>query len=1109
MAWPFRRSPAADTAEQVVRPRALTAAGQRVTVQTARAQSTRRDVAQQRAAWAYRRAVPEAGFAGSFVNGQVGRVRWFAAEDPGDGTDPISMLVDRGPGPDGAEPKVSERTRQIAIEGVQRLDLNRRGASMAGRLAESHDFVGECFLLGMTNPETALEEWTIRSTSEVQIGTDGVVRLVEPGRSAEGLQLNLDQVALYRLWNPDTEYHDWPYAKMTANLGILEEILLYDRQKRAIARSRLASGAMLYIPEELSLTRAGAAPVSAELPASEDDDDPLMDELAAAWREPVQNEESPEALVPIVIRGPAMGPDGATPYKNLIGVVMVPREEIADILAKRDAAVLAFAHGIDFPEERLTGMGKTNHWNGAVISDSEVKNHIEPRCENAADSLTSAFLRSYLLAHDCPPEEVRWCCVWFDASELAQPADPWALSKDAHASGVISDDRLRRDGGYSDGDAPGDVEAILRGLRAGTLLPETLPVYVALADLDPGQRAQVEAALTAMQQIALSRRVAAPGGVEPRVIDAVPTGTTQRPASTPTPVSTSGPRVSLTAAAGRKGPKDDPQGPSVAGVALVDGNTGRVLMLQRGLDDPADPAAGTWEFPGGHVEDGDETSLHAGMREWAEEVGRPFPEGGLVAHTWTSPNGVYQGHLVVLPGAEGLVDLDGARTVSNADDDYSEQSAWWDLDMARRMGPALRPEVKSGTPWPALKRAAQRPVTASAGDGRDHGGRYSSAGRHWKVQEQLSRELGKVDQQLVAELGGFYDALILRTVEQAANRIRNGALRASAEERGMFETGQRDPATRRPTAADAVTIVAAAGGQFPWTVTDQQALEGALDRGRLWWLRAIRAAAKRVAAVLARLTGEQPDPALIEGMERRAVEAWPELAQRIEATTLDVLHGRVPDDDPERPDDLLVEDAPDRDADGDGVADTVLPRDAITRAITDVGGRPAEVGDGVAPRSTGLTSGTAVVETVEKAGGSGLGFEWQWYSHPRAPFQPHLDLSGARFDGFDDDRLAVQAGHEAWIGRGHYSPGDHKGCGCSTYIVWATPVDSEEPRSAADTMLTDTARQARVREVAEADDAGPGYGTLPGGQTHLQRDRDRTDELREHRRRHITDREAV
>jgi 8-oxo-dGTP pyrophosphatase MutT (NUDIX family) len=158
-----------------------------------------------------------------------------------------------------------------------------------------------------------------------------------------------------------------------------------------------------------------------------------------------------------------------------------------------------------------------------------------------------------------------------------------------------------------------------------------------------------------------------------------------------------------------------PECPTVAGVVLKAADTGRILMLQRGLDDEKDPARGTWEAPGGHIEPGDLSSLHAGVREWEEETGQPFPEGGVVHHVWTSPNGVYQGHLVLIPEESAVQFHDGRQVVNpdNPDGDCHEQAAWWDVDHARK-NPALREELKTGTPWKEIKAAGNTKTAATA-----------------------------------------------------------------------------------------------------------------------------------------------------------------------------------------------------------------------------------------------------------------------------------------------------------------------------------------------------------------------------------------------------------
>jgi len=140
--------------------------------------------------------------------------------------------------------------------------------------------------------------------------------------------------------------------------------------------------------------------------------------------------------------------------------------------------------------------------------------------------------------------------------------------------------------------------------------------------------------------------------------------------------------------------KAEAGGPIAAGLAVVAADTGRVLMLQRALADGRDdPAAGTWEFPGGHVDAG-ERPLNAAKREWAEEVGVALPDGVVVSR-WRSPDGVYAG-FVWRVESEGLVPFGDRDQVTNPDDpdgDRLEAIAWWEPDDVPD-NPALRDELK-------------------------------------------------------------------------------------------------------------------------------------------------------------------------------------------------------------------------------------------------------------------------------------------------------------------------------------------------------------------------------------------------------------------------------
>ena len=1013
----------------------------------------------QTAAWDYRDEVPELRFAGDFVTNALGRIRVFPAENRPRGQEPIPLAHDAVPAEVTAAPQITEHTRQCAAAAIERLDLDRHGSSLLARMGENLEFAGECYLLGEPGDEG--EQWTIRSVSEVQI-TQGGARLVEPGQGpVASRELRPDQCELLRLWSPHPRYYDWPDAAVSALLGTLEGMVLLGRRGRAHDRSRISSGKALFVPDELSLSRAGSAE------DVDEDGDPFLAGLTEAMLTPIRDESDPSAVVPLVIRGPGML--GDRPTADVIGTVDLHGEDPTNLDERYENLVQRFARGINLPPEIVKGIGDTNHWTGAMVDATMVKSHIEPRAERMVDALTAAYFRPALKAMGVPLEQRNRVCLWFDASELVQNPNRDQATKDAHLAGVISDASMRRELGFTDEDKPGDRERLIRTLSDGKVYEASIPWMIALSGLDFSDP-DLAAALSMIQQIAAKN--APPAGRGPRVIDATPSG----PAPGGPPDSPGGARTApaapaagaTTASAKRKGPRDDPHGPSVAGVALMAADTGRVLMLQRGLDDETDPAAGTWEFPGGHIEDGDDTSLHGGMREWAEEVGQPFPTGGAVVHTWTSPDGVYQGHVVVI-SSEDALDLGAERTVTNADDDYSEQAAWWDPDHAAK-NPALRRECRK-TPWSALKRAAKTvrsPVTAAAGPGR------------FRVDEQASRRLADIDRALTDRLVAHAEATIGRAVERAANRIRGRA--------------QKDPllAATFPKGCYPVAVCAAAGRRAAGDLTDDELLDGAVDAFGKRFLREVTHAARQTAAVVAAMVGKQASERVADGINGRADTAWAWLRARLERHITRVLYGEA--------------------GAGPDEVDPV-PASIVRGALTLAGGQPETspgidddghpvVAPGRVPEpQTGPGTGHIVDAAISGGGGEKLGWVWGYYGVARRdPFTPHQRLDGRRFEGFDDPALA--SGPDAWLGP-FYHPGDHPGCLCSVEMIWAVPDGPSSSEVRDELQLDETPAMRDTRLLAEDDDRAGRTGTT------AQRDRDTAAELDRLRREHIHAREGA
>jgi ADP-ribose pyrophosphatase YjhB (NUDIX family) len=106
----------------------------------------------------------------------------------------------------------------------------------------------------------------------------------------------------------------------------------------------------------------------------------------------------------------------------------------------------------------------------------------------------------------------------------------------------------------------------------------------------------------------------------------------------------------------------------------------------------SDPAAGKFEFPGGHCNNG-EGPRQAAIREWQEETGLGFPDGEF-GGTWTSADGIYQGFVYTI-AREADLDIFSRHPGTNPDDpdgDAVETLAW--MDPADLPGnPAVRAEL--------------------------------------------------------------------------------------------------------------------------------------------------------------------------------------------------------------------------------------------------------------------------------------------------------------------------------------------------------------------------------------------------------------------------------
>jgi hypothetical protein len=114
------------------------------------------------------------------------------------------------------------------------------------------------------------------------------------------------------------------------------------------------------------------------------------------------------------------------------------------------------------------------------------------------------------------------------------------------------------------------------------------------------------------------------------------------------------------------------------------------------------------------------------------------------------------------------------------------------------------------------------------------------------------------------------------------------------------------------------------------------------------------------------------------------------------------------------------------------VGDVDVPASDIWATLTIAGGGfPSDAPD----RPRGLANGAQAEQWISDAGAQVTGYVWA-VGAPSVPFEPHQNLSGVRFETFEDPALANRG---TWPPTPFYYPGDHRGCQCTRVLVVEPP----------------------------------------------------------------------
>lgn len=246
---------------------------------------------------------------------------------------------------------------------------------------------------------------------------------------------------LFRTWSPDPAESICAYSPGRSLMTTLVELEILTQYILAQARSRLASGGMMFLPKELDF------PASDDYPAGMEG---FMQRLLDAAQRNLQRFGNADQLIPMLIEAPAEVIDK---IKEPIIFGSVLSEQAQKL---REECRGTVAKGMDIAPEIINGMGDANHWNGPAIEQSTIDTVVKPIMARLCNALTENYLKPAVKLMGKDPKRFKF---WFDTAPLVTRPNRLKETLELYSQGVVSVDEVLKAADLPDSAKMPDDEA--------------------------------------------------------------------------------------------------------------------------------------------------------------------------------------------------------------------------------------------------------------------------------------------------------------------------------------------------------------------------------------------------------------------------------------------------------------------------------------------------------------------------------------------------------------------------------------------------------------------------------------------------------------------------
>lgn len=323
---------------------------------------------------------------------------------------------------------------------------------------------GECYLIGFPpDPTTNTPEvWDIFSSDELRSDGGRGFEIVEDiGQPVGSGRKITSRDFMLRMWLKHPRFSRRSDSPLRGVLSSAENLLIIERTKRALLRSRIPAG-IQKIPNEMlpPSVNQSDAPTNAD-PGN----NPMIRAMKSYMSRAVRDEGSAASVVPFFVNGPKDVLDAFThmPFER-------PFDDQLDIWEERELRRLA--QGLPAPPEIVLSMENISGWSGYLLVAETFATHAEPTLRRMLADWTSGYMRPRLVTLGMSPAEAAKFCVWYDASQVVSDPNGARDTTAAYTADLISGRSARKRLGYKEVDAPDDKELLQKvALRRGNVDP--------------------------------------------------------------------------------------------------------------------------------------------------------------------------------------------------------------------------------------------------------------------------------------------------------------------------------------------------------------------------------------------------------------------------------------------------------------------------------------------------------------------------------------------------------------------------------------------------------------------------------------------------------------